>query len=178
MFTDFAGFSTISQGLESSEVASVLNFYFSELIPIIKKHGGFPDKFIGDAIVAIFGAPVRFEDHAVRAVECAVELQNKIREINDRRRQAGDVIFEMRLGLNSGPVLVGAIGCDLKLEYTSIGETTNLANRMESNCKIGHIMISENTHVRITDHAFPEVYLSQTPEQEIVKGYEKPVETY
>lgn len=178
MFTDFAGFSTITQKMTAVESVNVLNSYYDGMIPIIKKYGGFPDKYIGDAIVAIFGAPVQLEDHAERAVACAIEMQWKMRELNERRRNEGRTVFEMRIGLNSGPVIVGAIGCDMKLEYTSIGETTNLANRMESICAIGHVMMAEGTYHLIKNTFFRGVNIAATPERVNVKGYPEPVATY
>jgi class 3 adenylate cyclase len=178
IFTDFAGFSSIVKDAKAEDVVELLNLYFSELIPIIKKHGGFPDKFIGDAIVAIFGAPVHFDNHAECAVQCAIEMQKRLRELNDQRRQSSKVVFEMRVGINSGLVIAGAIGCDLKMEYTSIGETTNLAQRMESICKIGHILVSENTYRLIKGKTFEGIRISETAHKETVKGYSEPVNTY
>ncbi len=175
MFTDFAGFSTITQHLNAGGVVEALNVYFDAMIPIVKKYGGFPDKYIGDAIVAIFGAPVRLQDHAERAVLASIEMQKKMREINNKRRAEGKPYFEMRIGLNSGEVIAGAIGCDMKLEYTAIGETTNLANRMESACKISHIMMAEGTYMQIKDIFFPGVHIAVTPEPVHVKGYTEPV---
>ncbi len=178
MFTDFAGFSTITRKMSASESVNALNAYFDALIPVIKRYGGFPDKYIGDAIVALFGAPVTIEDHAERAVMCAIEMQQAMRTLNDERRRSGKTIFEMRIGLNSGEVIVGAIGCDMKLEYTSIGETTNLANRMESICEIGHVMIAEGTYFQIKDVFFAGVHIEETPQKVSVKGYPRPVDTY
>ncbi|MBI4827395.1 MAG: HAMP domain-containing protein [Nitrospinae bacterium] len=178
MFTDFAGFSTITRRMKANEVVELLNSYFAALIPIIKKYGGTPDKYIGDAIVAIFGAPVPMPNHAELAVRCAIEMQRAIREINTARLAAGKLVFEMRVGLNSGKVVVGAIGCDQKLEYTAIGVAATLANRMESICKIGHVMMAEATYARIKDAAFEGVEISVTPHRETVKGYTEPVRTY
>ena len=178
MFTDFAGFSTITRRMKANEVVEVLNGYFAALIPIIKQYGGMPDKYIGDAIVAIFGAPVPMPNHAELAVRCAIEMQRAMREINEARLAAGKVVFEMRVGLNSGKVVVGAIGCDQKLEYTAIGEAANLANRMESICKIGHVMMAGATFERIKDAAFEGVEINVTPHRETVKGYTDPVRTY
>ena len=175
MFTDFAGFSTLTSSMSASEVVEALNLYFGELIPIIKKRGGFPDKYIGDAIVAIFGAPVRLKDHAERAVRCAVELQKRLREINEQRRRDGLVVFEMRIGVNTGEVVAGAIGCDLKLEFTSIGETTNLANRMEAMCDIGQVLLSEHTYFHVAGTVFEGARIDSTPERITVKGYQEPV---
>jgi len=178
MFTDFAGFSTISQYMTPNDAVSQLNLYFETLIPIIKQYGGFPDKYIGDAIVAIFGAPIHFEDHADKALRCAVEMQRALRQLNLRRREKGLPVFEMRIGINSGEVIVGAIGCDMKLEYTSIGETTNLANRMENACSIGHVMITEATHAAIDMDAFDDVEIDRDPIPIYVKGYAEPVSAY
>ncbi len=177
MFTDFAGFSTITQKLNASESVDVLNMYFSALIPIIKQYGGFPDKYIGDAIVAMFGAPVRLENHAERAVKAAIEMQKKMREINKTRREQGKPFFEMRIGLNSGEVIAGAIGCDAKLEYTSIGETTNLANRMESACPVGHVKIAEGTYEKVRYCSLKGVHISPA-EMVDIKGYNLPVRSY
>ncbi len=178
MFTDFAGFSTITRNMTASESVNVLNAYFDGLVPIIKKYGGFPDKYIGDAIVALFGAPVPLTDHAERAVACAIEMQRKMRKMNEDRRRQGKTVFEMRIGLNSGEVIAGAIGCDQKLEYTSIGETTNLANRMEAICEVGHVMIAEGTYLKISETFFRGAHISVTPRQVAVKGYPEPVATY
>lgn len=177
MFTDFAGFSTITQQMSAAEAVEALNTYFDGMIPLVKRYGGFPDKYIGDAIVALFGSPVPLEDHAERAVACAIEMQWKMREINDQRRKEGLPIFEMRIGLNSGEVLAGAIGCDTKLEYTSIGETTNLANRMEAACPIGHVKIAEGTYNLVKELFFKGAHISSA-EMVNVKGYTQPVASY
>lgn len=178
VFTDFAGFSTISQWLAPNDAVNQLNIYFEVLIPIIKEFGGFPDKYIGDAIVAIFGAPIYYEDHAEQAVRCCVEMQRALRRLNQERREQGLPVFEMRVGINSGDVIVGAIGCDMKLEYTSIGETTNLANRMETVCKVGHVMITAETHSRIPLESFRDVRIDANPITTRVKGYAEPVNAY
>jgi class 3 adenylate cyclase len=178
VFTDFAGFSTISQWMTPNEAVAQLNTYFRVLIPIIKKYRGFPDKYIGDAIVAIFGAPIHFRDHAEQGLRCAIELQRALRRLNIERRREGLPVFEMRIGINSGDVIVGAIGCDMKLEYTSIGETTNLANRMESACEIGHILVAEGTYRRIHMQNFTDVVIDSVPSLIQVKGYLEPVKAY
>ena len=178
MFTDFAGFSTLSRQMAPGEAVDLLNLYFERLVGVIKEFGGFPDKYIGDAIVVIFGAPIAFEDHAEIALRCAVRMQQTMREINRERRAEGLKTFEMRVGLNTGKVLVGAIGCDMKLEYTSIGETTNLANRMESICPIGHIAMAKNTYDRIDPTRFNHLALDAKPVKVRVKGYPDPVPAY
>jgi class 3 adenylate cyclase len=178
MFTDFAGFSSITQHMEPQETVAILNEYFEALIQIIVRNGGFPDKYIGDAIVAIFGAPVRFEDHAEKAVQCAIEMQRILEQINTKRRKERKVVFEMRIGLNTGKVLVGAIGSDLKLEYTSIGETTNLAQRMESNARIGHIMVTGQTYSQLRKKFLEQHHVQAVARDMTIKGYHQVVKTY
>lgn len=174
MFTDFAGFSTITQSMQPVDVVDALNAYFSVLVPLIQRHGGLPDKYIGDAIVAVFGAPVTVEDHADRAVRCAIDMQRAMRTLNESRRKAGQVVFEMRVGLNTGQVVAGAIGCDEKLEFTTIGESTNLANRMEAACPIGHLQLSSSTFAALKRP--PEGVRPGPIEAVRIKGYEAPVQ--
>lgn len=178
IFTDFAGFSTITRHMAPEETVGMLNEYFSTLIPIIKKWGGLPDKYIGDAIVAIFGAPVPLESHAENAVSCAIEMQLCMRKLNEDRRREGKVTLEMRIGLNSGDVIAGAMGSDMKLEYTTIGETTNLANRMESMAQIGHVLMSGQTFEKVKHIFFEGVHISAEPQFFKVKGYLQPVAAY
>lgn len=177
IFTDFAGFSTLTRDLPADEVVGALNDYFVELIPIIKRWGGFPDKYIGDGIVAVFGAPVALDDHPDRAVRCAIEMQRRMRTLNQARRAAGKLVFEMRVGLNTGEVMVGAIGCDDKMEYTSIGETTNMASRMEALSPIGHIAIAEGCLRRLGPEVRAFASFEQAGRLE-VKGYAEPVGTW
>ncbi|HMV68739.1 MAG TPA: adenylate/guanylate cyclase domain-containing protein, partial [Myxococcota bacterium] len=174
MFTDFAGFTTLTHQMPAAEIVHALNAYFQELVPIIRHHGGFPDKYIGDAMVAIFGAPLAFPDHADRAVACAIELQRRLRAINAARRERGEVVFEMRVGLNTGEVVVGAIGCDTKLEFTSIGESTNVANRLESACPIGHVMVAADTLAAMR-RSSPADVGADLPAEVYVKGYTEPI---
>lgn len=178
MFTDFASFSTISKNLSPREIVNTLNTYFAINVELIKKHGGFTDKFIGDGIMAMFGAPIKTHDHALRATRCAIEMQRAMREINDKRRKEGLTVFEMRIGLNSGSAVVGSIGSNIKMEYTSIGEVTNLAQRMESICKIGHVMMTETTHDQLGDARLDNVWIDQTPNYESVKGYATQISTF
>jgi len=178
MFTDFAGFSTITRNMPAAKIFEMLNEYFSELIPIIKKWGGFPDKYIGDAIVAIFGAPLKLSNHAEMAVSCGIEMQLKMRQLNKLRQEQGKPILEMRIGINSGQVIVGALGSDEKMDYTSIGETTNLANRMESACQIGSILISGNTFKLVRDIFFENIDIDEFAQQFEVKGYSDTIAAY
>ena len=170
LFTDFANFSGTTEAMRATEIVGTLNAYFSVLIPIIKRNGGFVDKYIGDAIVAFFGAPIPFTDHADRAVRCAVELQRAVRDLNEARRAQGLPVFRMRVGINSGDVVVGAIGCDEKLEFTSIGETTTLAQRMETACTVGEVCIAAGTR-RAMREPLPEGVSIDAEAPVRVKGY-------
>lgn len=174
MFTDFASFSTIAQGMRAVDVVEALNAYFGVLVPILKQAGGLPDKYIGDAIVAIFGTPVALPDHADRAVAAAIAMQRAMRALNEARRAQGKVVFEMRIGLATGVVVAGAIGCDDKLEFTSIGETTNLANRMEAVCPVGHVQVSASTLEAMTAPVPADVTCAPVATAQ-VKGYDQPV---
>lgn len=170
LFTDFANFSGLTASMRAADVVAALNAYFSVLIPIIKRNGGFVDKYIGDAVVAFFGAPIRVPDHADRALRCAVEMQRAMRQLNAVRRARHEVCFEMRVGLNTGEVVVGAIGCDEKLEYTSIGETTTLAQRMETACVVGHACLAAGARAALRAPVPEGVVLD--PEARVkVKGY-------
>ncbi len=178
LFTDFAGFTTLTRDMSPREVVTTLNEYFGVLIPIIKRYGGFTDKYIGDAIVAFFGAPIVNKEHAQQAVLASIEMQQAIRAMNEKRKFAGLPIFEMRIGLNSGTVLVGAIGSDQKMEYTSIGESTNLANRMESVCSIGNILLSESTHAKLSAEFRKKAMYPLVKREVEVKGYAKVLTAY
>ena len=178
MFTDFAGFSTITHGMLPDETFGILNEYFKILDPLVYKWTGFTDKFVGDAIVAIFGAPLPLDNHAENAVCCAIEMQMKMRELNAIRKKEGKTIFEMRVGLYSGKVIAGALGSDRKIDYTSIGETTNLANRLESASEIGHILISQMTFEKIEHIFFENVDIDGSPHHFEVKGYNEPIDAY
>jgi len=178
MFTDFAGFSTLTQNLKPEEIFKLLNEYYMVLDPIVHKCGGFTDKFVGDAIVAIFGAPVPLDNNAEKAVCCAIEMQKTIRKLNEQRQKENKIVFEMRIGLYSGKVIAGALGSDRKIDYTSIGETTNLANRLESACEIGHILISEITFGKIKHIFFEGIDIDESPHHFEVKGYSEPIAAY
>lgn len=175
---DFAGFSIITRAMDPDQALTMLNGYFSELIPIIKKWGGLPDKYIGDAIVAVFGAPIFLENHAEKAVGCAIEMQRAMRRINEERTKQGEQTLEMRIGLNSGNVIAGVMGSDTKIEYTTIGETTNLANQMEATCEIGHVLIAEATYYHIKHIFFKGVHVSPEPQFLKVKGFDVPVPSH
>ena len=137
LFTDIEGFTAYSEAHEAEEVVAALNAFFSRMKPIVIAHGGSIDKFIGDAMMCFFGVPLPRADHARRALQCAIELQEECARF---RYQTG-IPFRMRIGLHTGPLIVGSVGSEANgadaahMNYTVIGDTVNLASRLEAKNK-------------------------------------------
>ena len=152
-FSDVAGFSTIAERLTPQELVSLLNAYLSEMTDIILDAGGTLDKYEGDAIVAFWNAPLDDPDHALHATRAALACQRRLREIDaDRRNRLGRSL-RMRIGLNSGPAVVGNMGSSRRFDYTAMGDTVNLAARLESaGRQYGlSILVGESTIERVKD---------------------------
>jgi len=148
LFSDIRSFTTISERLSAEELVASLNTYFNVMVEIIIEHKGIIDKFIGDAIMAIFGAPVLHEDDPYQAVLTALQMLEALEVFNKKQITMGRPPFKIGIGLNTGEVVVGNIGSTQKLEYTCIGDTVNLASRLEGLTKIYRvpIIISEYTY--------------------------------
>ncbi|REJ79813.1 MAG: FHA domain-containing protein [Acidobacteria bacterium] len=147
LFGDLVGFTAFSEHASMDEVADLLEGYFSRATEAVFAHGGTLDKFIGDCVMAFFGAPLDQEDHAERAVSAGLQLVAAVREWNEERRGAGRPEVAYRIGVNSGPVLVGDVGSQDRVDYTVLGNTVNLAQRLESGvAKPGDLVIGESTH--------------------------------
>jgi adenylate cyclase len=174
-FSDIEKFSSISEKLQPTELIELLNEYLSEMTDIILSHGGFLDKYIGDAIVAAFGVPLSQPDHAVRACLATIDNQKRLRELNKKFKEAGKLAINARIGLNSGRVLVGNVGSTNRLSYTVIGDEVNLGARLEAANKYygTYTMISERTYVLAKDQI-------ETRELDMIRvvGKEKPVRVY
>ncbi len=153
-FSDIEKFSTISEKLQPTELIELLNEYLSEMTDLILDHGGFLDKYIGDAIVAAFGAPLPQPDHAVRACLATIDNQKRLAELNEKFKAEGRLQIKARIGLNSGTVLVGNVGSTNRLSYTVIGDEVNLGARLEAANKYygTYTMISERTYELARDH--------------------------
>jgi len=147
-FSDIANFTSISENRSPESVVSLLNEYLSEMTDIIFDFGGTVDKFEGDAIMAFYGAPLPQEDHALLACQAALEMQRCLKELRHDWRTKGEPEFYVRMGLNTGPVLVGNMGSHSRMDYTVIGDTVNLASRLEGVNKVfgTEIIISEHTN--------------------------------
>ncbi len=145
LFADISGFTRLSEGMEPLELASILNRSFEALTEQIFLHGGTLDKYIGDAIMAFFGAPAPDPDHALHAVQAAVAMQRRLRELNADRPE-GYPNLHMRIGVNSGEAFAGDIGCEKRMDYTVMGSAVNLASRLESAvARPGAIVIGPRT---------------------------------
>ena len=143
LFTDIRGFTSMSENMEPEQVVMTLNEYFSEMIDIVFKHNGTLDKIIGDELMVVFGAPLAAEDDTERALNTAVEMQNKIKELNNIRKQRGEEPVLVGAGINKGFVVSGNIGSRDMMDYTVIGDTVNLGSRLCSAAGPGEIIVSK-----------------------------------
>jgi adenylate cyclase len=152
LFADIVGFTTMSERMTPNEVALLLNDYLSRMTDVIFRYEGTLDKYIGDAIMAVFGAPLDMADHAERAIRTALEMQERLAEWNAERK--GQTALRIRIGVNSGKAVAGEIGSVNKKEYTVLGDTVNTASRLESSvARPGTVVIGDNTF-RAAGHLF------------------------
>jgi len=146
LFADVANYTSISEKLDPEEVHEIMDGCLKIVMDEIHRYEGTIDKFTGDGVMALFGAPLAHEDHAQRACYAALAIQRVIKEYGEIIKKEYRVEFKMRVGLNSGSVIVGAVGNDLRMDYTAIGDTTNLASRMQSMSKPGNVLVSIDTY--------------------------------
>jgi adenylate cyclase len=142
-FSDIRGFTPMSERMLPDEIAHLLTEYFTEMVEIVFKHGGTLDKFMGDAIMALWGAPIAHEDDAERAMKAALEMQELLGRLNAKWETEGRERLEIGIGINFGEVFAGNIGSEQRLEYTVIGDAVNVASRLCSKADRGDILISE-----------------------------------
>jgi class 3 adenylate cyclase/tetratricopeptide (TPR) repeat protein len=173
LFADVANFTSLSEKLDPEEVHQIMDGCFQILMQEIHRYEGTVNQFTGDGVMALFGAPLAHEDHAQRACHAALAIQKAMEGYGERIQKQYGLPFQLRIGLNSGPVVVGKIGDDLRMDYTAIGDTTNLAARIQQNAKPGEAWISEETH-RIARDYFHEEAVGELP----LKGKEKPQPLY
>ena len=155
LFADIRGFTSMSEKLSAEEVSVILNEYFTEIEPIISKYNGVINKFIGDAVMAIFGEPIQDINHPKNAVLCANEMLKTVDRLRDKWLFEGKPKIEIGIGINTGEAFVGNIGSEKRLEYTVIGDMVNLASRIESYNKVykTSLLISSSTYKHVSSIA-------------------------
>lgn len=148
LFSDIRGYTTLTENLEAEEVVSMLNEYFESMVEAVFKYKGTLDKYIGDAIMAVYGSPLPLDEHAWMAVQTSLEMRNRLYEFNQRRRAVNKPTINIGIGINSDTVISGNIGSSKRMEFTAIGDGVNLGSRLESVSKqYGcDIILSDNTY--------------------------------
>jgi len=146
LFADVADFTFLSEKLDPEEVHQIMDGCFKILMDEIHKFEGTINQFTGDGVMALFGAPIAHEDHLQRACYAALSIQKALSQYDEMIKKTYGIDFKMRIGLNSGPVIVGSIGDDLRMDYTAVGDTVNLASRMESHARPGSVLVSTHTY--------------------------------
>lgn len=149
MFGDLRGFTPIADKLEPQDVVTLLNMYLAEVVDAVFAHGGTLDKFRGDGVMAIFGAPVAHADDPLRAVRCALSLQDRLKGL--KFHAFPDVRLHAGIGINTGAAIVGPIGSTRRMDYTAIGSEVNVAQRFEANAGPGQILITGSTFAHVKD---------------------------
>ena len=170
LFADIRGFTGISEHAPPEKIVQLLNRYFSAMTDIIFAHGGTLDKYLGDGLMALFGAPTVTPKDASNAISAAVAMQRRMLSINDELRAEGFPEIGIGIGLHTGEVIVGYIGSERRSEYTAIGDAVNTSSRLESNAKAGEILVSE-----VTAQAARSRYQLAPREPITVKNREQPV---
>ena len=145
LFADIRGFTAMSERHTPAEMVRTLNDYFEVMVDVLFRHGGTLDKYVGDEVIGLFGAPVPLADAPVRAVRCALDMFRALEEFNRLRAERGQEPIRIGIGVNTGPVIAGAIGSSQTLQYTVIGDAVNVAARLCSVAGPGELIISETT---------------------------------
>jgi adenylate cyclase len=146
LFSDIRGFTTMSDGRPAQEVVNTLNEYFEVMVDVLFKYSGTLDKFVGDEIIGLFGAPIPIDDAPYKAVSCAVAMLQALEEFNRTRASENLAAIRIGIGINTGNVITGAIGSTRALQYTAIGDAMNVASRLVNVAGSGEIIISEDTY--------------------------------
>ena len=173
LFADISGFTAFSERLDPEEVATLTNEVFKELAEVVYQYEGYIDKLVGDAVMAVFGAPVAHEDDPERALRAALAMRERLEQFNRRARERLGQTLTLHIGINTGVVIAGNVGSDLRLSYTVMGDTVNTASRLQDAAEPGQILVSRDTY-RLTQAAF--TFLALDPLT--VKGKRKPLTVF
>jgi adenylate cyclase len=172
LFADIRSFTDFSERHTPREVVALLNAYFDAVVPLIEAEGGVIDKYMGDGIMALFGAPATLPDHALRAVRAAVVMVRRVHELKETWTRLGNPTLRIGVGVHTGKVVVGAIGSHGRLDYTAIGDTVNAASRIESENKPQgtEILISAETRRLLVVGEVERLGFAAEPRRVHVKG--------
>lgn len=173
LMSDIRGFTSLSESLEPERIVQLLNRYLERMSKIILDYDGIIDEIIGDSILAVFGVPEKRDTDPQRAVACALAMQNALVDLNNEFTRQGYPLFEMGIGINTGNVIVGNIGSEVRMKYGVVGAAVNTASRIESNTVGGQVMIGETTY-----HLVKDLVTIEAPQAIMMKGIKKPLITY
>lgn len=171
LFSDVRGFTTISEGLDPKELSQLMNEFLTPMTHVIHHNRGTIDKYMGDAIMAFWGAPMRDNDHAINAMKAAMEMIKSLEDLNDKFKQKGWPELKIGVGLNTGDMTVGNMGSEFRTAYTVMGDTVNLGSRLESLTKSYgvYVIVSEFTKDKVPNYLYRELDIVR------VKGKDEPV---
>jgi adenylate cyclase len=151
LYSDIRGFTAMSDGKPPEDVVNTLNEYFEVMVDVLFRHQGTLDKFVGDEIIGLFGAPIQIDDAAYKAVVCALDMLKSLREFNRTRQAENQPPILIGIGVNTGKVITGAIGSTRALQYTAIGDAMNVASRLVSLARPNELIISDVTFLKMAD---------------------------
>jgi ABC-type oligopeptide transport system substrate-binding subunit/class 3 adenylate cyclase len=173
LFSDLAGFTATSETMDPEEVHNIMDAYFAHMNPAITRYGGTIEKYIGDAVMALFGAPKALENHEEMAVRAALDMHEALQEFNEEVERKHSIRLAMRIGVNTGLVLFGAMGGRADTDFAAVGDAINLTSRLESAAPVGGVLISARTARPL--HA---IFDFEPPQQITVKGKREPITVY
>ncbi|WP_010653709.1 adenylate/guanylate cyclase domain-containing protein [Fluoribacter dumoffii] len=173
MFSDLRNFTPLSESIPGETLVTLLNSYFSKMVPVIEKYQGIVDAFIGDAIMVIFGAPYSSGNDSLRAIACALEMQRVLKKLNQANTKKNLPKLEMGIGINTGVAVVGNVGSRKRMQYSAIGSPVNLSSRIQDLSLGGQILISESTYKEVAKDIEVNGHLRVK-----VKGIQSPITIY
>lgn len=175
LFSDIRGFTALTEQFSPQKTISLLNLYMTRMSRVIESEGGLIDKYVGDEIMALFGAPVFHAEHALRALSAGMLMIETINLMNAERKQQGEPLFEMGIGIHTGLVVAGNMGAEDRLNYTVLGRNVNLAARLCDVAKAGQLLISEHT---LREPSIQSSFIVKQLDPITLKGFLDPVRVY